>query len=82
MPVVLIKLVKNALTAEQKQLMLHRVTDAVVSVEGEALRPGVSVLLEESVNDGEWSVGGNMLTIEAMNRMRRGESPWPDTAQE
>jgi 4-oxalocrotonate tautomerase len=82
MPVVLIKLVKNALSAEQKQLMLRRVTDAVVSVEGEALRPGVSVLLEESVNDGEWSVGGNMLTIEAMNRMRRGENPWPDSKHE
>lgn len=76
MPVAVIKLVKGALTAEQKRQMLERVTEAIVSVEGEALRPGVSVLLEESVNDGEWSVGGQMLTIKAMERMRQGLPPW------
>lgn len=78
MPIVKITLVKDALSKEQKLTMLQRVTEAVVSVEGEALRPGVSVVIEESVADGEWSVGGNMLTIEAMARMRRGENPWPE----
>lgn len=77
MPIVTIKLVRGALTADQKADLIHRVTDAVVAVEGDALRPGVSVLIEESVNDGEWGVGGNLLTIEAMNRLRAGLPPWP-----
>lgn len=77
MPFVKITLVKNALTHEQKLDMLRRVTDAVVAVEGEALRPGVSVVIEETVNDGEWSVGGQLLTIAAMQRMRAGKNPWP-----
>ncbi len=76
MPFAIVKLVKGALTKEQKQLMLQRVTDAIVSVEGEALRQGVQVVIEESVNDGEWSVGGNRLTIEAMNKIKAGQNPW------
>lgn len=56
--------------------MLQRVTDAIVSVEGEALRQGVQVVIEESVNDGEWSVGGNSLTIEAMSKIKAGQNPW------
>jgi 4-oxalocrotonate tautomerase len=76
MPFAIVKLVKDALTQEQKHLMLQRVTDAIVSVEGEALRQGVQVIIEESVNSGEWSVGGNMLTIEAMEKMRAGQNPW------
>jgi 4-oxalocrotonate tautomerase len=76
MPFAVVKLVKGALTNEQKQLMLQRVTDAIVSVEGEALRQGVQVIIEESVNSGEWSVGGKMLTIEALERMKAGQNPW------
>jgi 4-oxalocrotonate tautomerase len=76
MPFAIVKLVKGALTAEQKQTMLKRVTEAIVSVEGEELRQGVQVIIEESVNDGEWSVGGNMLTIEAMARIKAGQNPW------
>lgn len=49
MPFAIVKLVKGALTAEQKQLMVQRVTNAIVSVEGEALRQGVQVIVEESV---------------------------------
>lgn len=76
MPFVKITVVKGALTSAQRQDMLHKVTEAMVSVEGEAMRQGVQVVLEESVNDGEWSVGGNMLTIAAMDKMKAGQNPW------
>ena len=76
MPIAKITLVRGALTKEQRVEMAKRVTDAIVSVEGEALRQGVQVCIEESVGDGEWSVGGQMLTIEAMQRMREGKAPW------
>jgi phenylpyruvate tautomerase PptA (4-oxalocrotonate tautomerase family) len=55
---------------------MQRVTDAIVSVEGEALRQGVQVIIEESVNSGEWNVGGKMLTIEALEKMKAGQNPW------
>ena len=77
MPVVIIKLIRGALSKEQKARMLHLVTEAIVAVEGEAIRPGVTVFIEESVHDGEWSAGGRVVTIDAMECMRRGENPWP-----
>jgi len=50
--------VKGVFTTEQKQTMIERVTDAMLSVEGEAMRQVVWVRLNEV---DQWAVGGKLL---------------------
>ena len=45
----------------QREELIRKITDAIVSVEGEALRPVTWVLLEE-VPSGAWGVGGKAFT--------------------
>lgn len=68
MPLVQIKGVSGFLNIEQKQELIKRVTDAVVSVEGEGLRSVTWVLIED-VASGSWGVGGNPVTTEALKEM-------------
>jgi 4-oxalocrotonate tautomerase len=44
------------------QKLIRKVTDAVVSVEGEGLRPVTWVLFDD-VASGEWGVGGQAVTV-------------------
>jgi phenylpyruvate tautomerase PptA (4-oxalocrotonate tautomerase family) len=37
--------------------MIERVTDAMVSVSGEYLRPLTLVILDENVHSGDWGIG-------------------------
>ena len=39
MPLVTIDVIKNVFTPDQKEALIQKVTDAVVEVEGENLRP-------------------------------------------
>ena len=68
MPLVQIKGISGILTLEQKQEMIKKVTDAVVSVEGEGLRPVTWVLIED-VKSGEWGVGGEPVTTGQVQEM-------------
>jgi 4-oxalocrotonate tautomerase len=61
MPLVDIQLIKGVFTPEQKKTMIAKVTDAVVSVEGEPLR-GVTWVRIQEIESGEWAVGGKPLT--------------------
>jgi 4-oxalocrotonate tautomerase len=62
-PFVNVKVIKGVFDENQKQEILTRVTEAMVDVEGEALRPVTWVTIEE-VSSGEWSVGGKALTTQ------------------
>ena len=68
MPLVDIQLIKVVFTAEQKTTMIRKVTDAMLSVEGEAMRPVNWVRVQE-IESGEWAIGGNPLTAEAVKSM-------------
>ena len=57
MPLIQIKGVGGYLTLAQKQEMIRKVTDAVLSVEGEGLRQVTWVTIED-VEPGAWGVGG------------------------
>ncbi|MGZ5055268.1 MAG: tautomerase family protein [Methylobacter sp.] len=48
--------------------MISKVTDAIVSVEGEGLRPVIWVIIED-VASGEWGVGGQAITTDAIRAM-------------
>jgi 4-oxalocrotonate tautomerase len=60
-PLVTVKVIEDVFTASQKQEMIRKITDAMVEVEGESLRPVTWVVVEE-VRSGDWGIGGNGLT--------------------
>lgn len=68
MPLVQIKGVGGYLTLEEKQTLISRVTDAVLSVEGEGLRDVTWVTIED-VEPGAWGVGGNPVTADVLRSM-------------
>jgi len=61
MPMVTVKVIEGVFTPEQKQEMIQRITDTMVAIEGENLRPVTWVLVEE-VRSGDWGIAGNGLT--------------------
>ena len=63
MPFVNVKLIEGVFNAEQKQEMIAKLTDAMVEIEGESMRPVTWVTIEE-VRSGEWSIGGKALTTQ------------------
>jgi 4-oxalocrotonate tautomerase len=66
MPVVSVKVPAGALNDEQKQVMVAKITDAVVEAEGlPAVRPYVYVLIEETVERG-WGMGGVAMSCDML----------------
>jgi len=61
MPLVTINVIENVFSDEQKQQIIEKVTDALVSIEGEAMRAITWVLIEE-VREQHWGIGGQRLT--------------------
>jgi len=72
MPFVNIKLIEGVLTDSQKKEIITKVTDAMVSIEGENLRPVTWVVLEE-VKSGDWGIGGKGYTTEDVKKLAAGE---------
>ena len=68
MPLVQIKGISGCLSLQQKQDIISKVTDAILAVEGEGLRPVTWVLIED-VASGEWGVGGQPVTTDALREM-------------
>jgi 4-oxalocrotonate tautomerase len=72
MPLITVKLVEGVFSDAQKQELIKRVTDAVVTVEGERMRPLTWVVIEE-VKSGDLGIGGKpMTTDEIKNAAGRG----------
>ncbi|HYW78833.1 MAG TPA: 4-oxalocrotonate tautomerase family protein [Thermoguttaceae bacterium] len=63
MPFAEVKVIEGVFSDQQKQEIVTRVTDAIVSVEGEQLREKTVVLVEE-IKSGDWGIGGNVLRAE------------------
>src|SRR3954453_18982432 len=61
MPLVQVKLIEGVFSDAQKQEMIRKLTDAMVSIEGEAMREVTWVVVEE-VKSGSWGIGGKALT--------------------
>lgn len=60
MPLVTIDVIKDVFTEDQKADMIARVTDAMIAVEGEAMR-GVTWVKIHEVQGGDWAIGGKQL---------------------
>jgi 4-oxalocrotonate tautomerase len=71
MPYVNVKLIEGVFDAAQKQEMAERLTETMVEIEGENLREVTWVVIDE-VKSGDWAIGGNALTTEAVRTLASG----------
>ena len=71
MPLVNVKLVEGVFDAEQKQRIVRDLTEAMVEIEGENMRPVTWVIVEE-VTSGEWGIGGNPLSTADVKALAAG----------
>jgi 4-oxalocrotonate tautomerase len=60
-PLVQVKLIEGIFSDAQKQEMIHKLTEAMVSIEGEKMREVTWVVVEE-VKSGCWGIGGKAVT--------------------
>ncbi|ORA38781.1 tautomerase family protein [Mycobacterium aquaticum] len=58
MPFVNVKVIEGVFSSAQKQDIVRKVTEAMVAVEGESMRPVTWVVVEE-ISSGDWGIGGN-----------------------
>jgi 4-oxalocrotonate tautomerase len=61
MPLINVKMLEGVFTPMQKQEMIRKLTDTIVSIHGEPMRPVTWVVLEE-VKSGDLGIGGNPVT--------------------
>jgi 4-oxalocrotonate tautomerase len=71
MPLVTIEVIKDVFTPHQKRDLIEKVTNAVVAVEGEALRPVTWVRVQE-IQQGDWGIGGKTLTAADVHALAAG----------
>lgn len=71
MPLIQVKLIENVFSGPQKQDMVKKLTDAMVSIEGEPMRSVTWVIVEE-VGSGDWGIGGKPLTTEDVKALAAG----------
>jgi 4-oxalocrotonate tautomerase len=73
MPLIQVRVIKDVFSKEQKKQIIHKLTDAMVSIEGENMR-GVTWCVVEEVESGDWGIGGSALTTEDVRALARGEA--------
>jgi 4-oxalocrotonate tautomerase len=72
MPLIEVKVIEGVFTEAQKREMVRKLTDAMVSIEGEAMRPVTWVIVEE-VKSGDWGIGGKALTTADVKALAAGK---------
>jgi 4-oxalocrotonate tautomerase len=73
MPLVNVKMIEGVFTPTQKQEMIRKLTDTMVSIEGENMRSVTLVVIEE-VKSGDWGIGGNPLATNDVKALAAGQS--------
>ena len=72
MPLVQVKVIEGVFSDAQKAEMVKRLTDTMVSIEGENMRSVTWVVVEE-VKSGHWGIGGNPLTTADVKALAAGK---------
>ncbi len=72
MPLINVKLIEGVFDAAQKREIVEKLTDAMVSIEGENMRPVTWCIVEE-VHSGDWGIGGNPLTTAGVKNLAAGQ---------
>jgi 4-oxalocrotonate tautomerase len=71
MPLIQVRVIKDVFSTEQKRQIIDKLTDAMVSIEGENMR-GVTWCVIEEVESGDWGIGGKALTTADVHTLARG----------
>jgi 4-oxalocrotonate tautomerase len=71
MPLINVKVIEGVFRDDQKQDMIEKLTDTMVEIEGENMR-GVTWVVVEEVKSGDWGIGGQALTTEAVHALAAG----------
>ncbi|MGE5286347.1 MAG: tautomerase family protein [Micromonosporaceae bacterium] len=71
MPFINVKLIEDVFTPEQKRQIVRDLTEAMVAIEGENMRPVTWVVVEE-VHSGDWGIAGNPLTTADVKALAAG----------
>jgi 4-oxalocrotonate tautomerase len=72
MPVLTVSAIEGVFSREQKAKLIQQLTETMVAIEGENLRPYTFVKIEE-VKEGDWGIGGNLLTAAAVKKIAAGK---------
>jgi 4-oxalocrotonate tautomerase len=71
MPLVNVKVIEGVFDEDQKREMIEKLTETMIGIEGENLR-GATVVLIDEVKSGDWGIGGQAFTTEAVHAMQAG----------
>jgi 4-oxalocrotonate tautomerase len=63
MPLINVKVIEDVFTPDQKREIVERLTDTMVSIEGENMRSVTWVVVEE-VASGDWGMGGKPVSTD------------------
>ena len=72
MPLVNVKIIEGVFSDSQKQEIVKKLTDAMVTIEGENMRQVTWVIVEE-VKSGDWGIGGKTLTTNDVKALAAGD---------
>jgi len=73
MPLVTIDVIKDVFTPDQKRELIDKVTEAMIAVEGESMRPVTWVRINE-FDGGDWAIGGKRLSAADVHAMGKGKA--------
>jgi len=71
MPLINVKVIEGVFSGSQRREIVQKLTDAMVSIEGENMR-GVTWCVLEEVHSGDWAIGGNALTTQDVQALAAG----------
>lgn len=71
MPLVDIEVIEGVFDQSQKAKMIEKVTEAMIEVEGEAMR-GVTWVRVKEVRSGQWGIGGSTPSAQDIKAMAAG----------
>jgi 4-oxalocrotonate tautomerase len=73
MPLVNVKIIEGVFSEAQKNEMVQKLTDTMVSIEGENMRKVTWVVIDE-VKSGNWGIGGSIITADAVKALAAGKN--------
>ena len=71
MPLINVKVIEGVFSSSQRREIVQKLTDAMVSIEGENMR-GVTWCVLEEVHSGDWAIGGNALSTQDVQALAAG----------
>ena len=71
MPLINVKLIEGVFSSDQKRQIIERLTEAMVSIEGENMRQVTWCVIEE-VKSGDWGIAGNAITVDHVRALAAG----------